>query len=47
MADIEVDNPSLKGAFSHRIFMPPWAHPKEKIKALIDEVNKISESRFH
>ena len=46
MSDIEVDNPSLKGALAQNLYATLGA-PKEKIKALIDEVNKISESRFH
>ena len=46
MSDIEADNPSLKGALEQNLYATLGA-PKEKIKALIDEVNKISESRFH
>ena len=46
MSDIEADNPSLKGALAQNLYATLGA-PKEKIKALIDEVNKISESRFH
>lgn len=46
MADIEESNPSLKGALSLNLYATLGA-PKEKIKQLIDEVNKIDESRFH
>lgn len=46
MSDIETDNPSLKGALAQNLYATLGA-PKEKIKTLIDEVNKISESRFH
>ena len=46
MADIEEANPSLKGALLQNFYATLGA-PKEKIKTLIDEVNKISESRFH
>lgn len=46
MADIEESNPSLKGALSLNLYASLGA-PKEKIKQLIDEVNKIDESRFH
>lgn len=45
MADIEAANPPLKGALPQNLFAA-LAAPKE-IKALIDEVNKIDESRFH
>ena len=45
MADIEERNPSLKGALSLNLYATLGA-PKEKIKQLIDEVNKIDESRF-
>ena len=45
MADIEAANPSLKGALSLNLYATLGA-PKEKIKQLIDEVNKIDESRF-
>lgn len=45
MADIEESNPSLKGALSLNLYATLGA-PKEKIKQLIDEVNKIDESRF-
>lgn len=46
MADIEESNLSLKGALSLNLYATLGA-PKEKIKQLIDEVNKIDESRFH
>ena len=46
MADIEEANPSLKGALLQNFYATLGA-PKEKTKALIDEVNKISETRFH
>ena len=45
MADIEESNPSLKGALSLNLYATLGA-PKDKIKQLIDEVNKIDESRF-
>lgn len=45
MADIEESNPALKGALSLNLYATIGA-PKEKIKQLIDEVNKIDESRF-
>ena len=45
MADIEKSNPSLKGALPQNLFSTLGAD-KAKIKALIDEVNKISEERF-
>lgn len=46
MADIEESNPALKGALSLNLYATLGA-PKEKIKQLIDEVNKIDEARFH
>lgn len=46
MADIEESNPALKGALPLNLYATLGA-PKEKIKQLIDEVNKIDESRFH
>lgn len=46
MADIEELNPSLKGALPKNAYATLGA-PKEKIKALIDEVNKIDEKRFN
>lgn len=45
MADIEKSNPSLEGALSLNLYATLGA-PKEKIKQLIDEVNKIDEKRF-
>lgn len=45
MADIEESNPVLKGALSLNLYATLGA-PKEKIKQLIDEVNKIDEIRF-
>ena len=55
MMDIEESNPSLKGALSttdkdgnhvDAMFSTLGAR-KDKIKSLIDEVNKIDENRFH
>lgn len=46
MADIEESNPPLKGALSLNLYATLGA-PKEKIKQLIDEVNKIDENKFH
>lgn len=46
MADIEAANSALKGALSLNLYATLGA-PKEKIKQLIDEVNKIDEQRFH
>lgn len=55
MMDIEESNPSLKGALSttdkdgnhvYAMFSTLGAS-KDKIKSLIDEVNKIDEKRFH
>lgn len=46
MADIEEKNPPLKRALPQKLYATLGA-PKEKIKALIDEVNKIDEKRFH
>ena len=46
MKDIEESNPELKGALSLNLYASLGA-PIEKIKQLIDEVNKIDESRFH
>ena len=45
MADIEAANPPLKGALPQNLFATLGAS-KESIKALIDEVNKIDQSRF-
>ncbi len=46
MADIENDNPSLAGALSKNLFSTLGAD-KNKIKGLIDSVNRIDEKRFH
>lgn len=46
MADIEASNPPLKGALPQNLFSTLGAS-KESIKALIDEINKIDEKRFH
>lgn len=46
MADIEDINPSLRGALPLGIFSTLGASAAS-IKSLIDEVNKISEDRFH
>ena len=46
MKDIDESNPELKGALSLNLYASLGA-PIEKIKQLIDEVNKIDESRFH
>ncbi|GBU29356.1 type I restriction-modification system, DNA-methyltransferase [Treponema sp. R8-4-B8] len=46
MADIEEKNSSLKGALPQRFFSNLGV-AKNDIKALIDEINKISEQRFH
>ena len=54
MADIEKSNPSLKGALSSRdqegnsvyTFFATLGASTAKLKALIDEVNKIDETRF-
>ena len=45
MADIEDDNPSLRGALPLNIFTSLGAS-KEKIKSLIDDINQISAERF-
>ena len=45
MADIENDNPSLAGALSKNLFSTLGAD-KNKIKSLIDSVNRIDEKRF-
>lgn len=45
MADIEVSNPSLKGALPLNLFSTIGAD-KSKIKDLIDNVNQIDEKRF-
>ena len=46
MADIENDNPSLAGALSKNLFSTLGAD-KNKIKSLIDSINRIDEKRFH
>lgn len=46
MKDIENDNPSLKGTLPQNLYATLGA-PSSKIKSLIDEINKISEDRFH
>jgi type I restriction enzyme M protein len=46
MKDIEEDNPSLKGTLPQNLYATLGA-TAGKIKSLIDEINKISEDRFH
>ena len=46
MADIEESNSALKGALSLNLYAGLGAST-DKIKQLIDEVNKIDEARFH
>jgi len=46
MADVEDRNPPLKGALPQN-FYSTLGTRKEQIKGLIDEINKIDESRFH
>jgi type I restriction enzyme M protein len=46
MADIEDRNPPLKGALPQN-FYATLGTRKEQVKGLIDEINKIDESRFH
>ncbi len=46
MADIESENPSLKGALTLNLFATLGAS-KAKIKDLIDNINQIDENRFH
>jgi type I restriction enzyme M protein len=46
MADIEESNPPLKGALPQNLFATLGANTSS-MKALIDEVNKIEDSRFH
>jgi type I restriction enzyme M protein len=46
MADIEDKNESLKGALPQRFFSSLGVSGND-IKALVDEINKISEERFH
>lgn len=45
MADIEASNPPLKGALQQNLYATLGAS-KDKLKTLIDEVNKIDEKRF-
>ncbi|GHV28999.1 type I restriction endonuclease subunit M [Spirochaetia bacterium] len=47
MADIEDKNESLKGALPQRFFSSLAGVNSKDIKSLIDEINKISEERFH
>ena len=46
MKDIEKYNPSLIGTLPQKLYAALGA-PTSKIKSLIDEINKISEERFH
>lgn len=46
MRDIEKDNPSLTGTLPQNLYATLGASTS-KIKSLIDEINKISEERFH
>ena len=46
MADTEDKSPSLKGALPQN-FYATLGTRKEQLKGLIDEINKIDESRFH
>lgn len=46
MYDIEDKNPQIKGALPQN-FYATLGTRKEQIKGLIDEINKIDESRFH
>ena len=46
MKDIEDGNPPLKGALPQNFYATLGTRP-EQMKALIDEVNKIDEGRFH
>lgn len=46
MKDIEDGNPPLKGALPQNFYATLGTRP-EQMKALIDEVNKIDERRFH
>ena len=46
MKDIEDGNPPLKGALPQNFYATLGARP-EQMKALIDEINKIDEKRFH
>lgn len=46
MADLEDRNPPLKGALPQNFYATLGVR-KEQMKGLIDEINKIDESRFH
>lgn len=46
LAEIEASNPELKGALTHNFYTSLGA-PNTKLKDLIDNINKIDESRFH
>ena len=46
LSDIETANPPLTGALSQNLFATLGA-PVSALKKLIDEINKINESRFH
>lgn len=46
MKDIEDTNPPLKGALPQNFYATLGTRP-EQMKALIDEINKIDEKRFH
>ncbi len=46
MADVEDRNPPLKGALPQNFYSTLGVR-KEQMKGLIDEINKIDESRFH
>lgn len=46
MKDIEEDNPSLKGTLPQNLYSTLGA-TTGKIKNFIDEINKVSEDRFH
>jgi type I restriction enzyme M protein len=46
MKDIEDGNPSLRGTLPQNFYATLGTRP-EQMKALIDEINKIDESRFH
>ena len=46
MRDIEDGNPPLKGALPQNFYVTLGTRP-EQLKALIDEINKIDDKRFH
>ena len=46
MKDIEDGNPPLKGALPQNFYVTLGTRP-EQMKALVDEINKIDEKRFH